>query len=322
MINTSLFILSVSLFTAMEAEEFIQKVEDYSKKINSFKCTIVRNTTRVPIFDTMEEAIKYETNRVKTIHGFSDKKLAEEKIYNRIRNNARIYFEGEKGYPVYYYCKCLNMDSFIVSIIDSKKNQCMQIIYTDNQFHVDYRPGKGSIKITNKKEHSRDVILPLYYERLYNIDSKDASLKKNDKGNLILKILNQNAGIIYKYIFDNEFSFIPSKIIKKTDYTESIFHNLEFMTITKNLIFPSVCLRTNTTYDSQTGNITKKYKSKGVIEDFEIIDDMNKNDLDIKIPLNTKVSDRTENNLFYVSSTEFGDMPTLHAILKNKDRMK
>ncbi len=324
MINTSLFILSVSLFTAMEAEEFIQKVENHSKKYKSFACTIVKNTTRVPIFDTIEEALKYETKRVKERYGFTEAKLAEDDIDSMIKNNARIYAEGEKGYPVYHVSKCLNMDIFTYSIFDTQLNQCVQVIYADNQYKLDYDPRIGRLAISRNNKHLRHYIKLFYHESMYNFDYDESRIEKTNSGEVKLEIIMHNDGKRYsrQFIFDNKNSFIPHIIIKKGQTSKVVYQNKEFRDVGGELQIPF--LRFKDTYRSHpvTNKIEKKFTMKIEVEEFKWVEEMDKNDLDVEIPIYTDVHDITNNNWFKVTSEAFGETPTMFSILKNKDQME
>ncbi len=320
MINTSLFILSVSLFTAMEAEEFIQKVEDYSKKINSFECTVIGNPVFEPLFDSMEKAIEYETQRVKELYGFSEEKITEEKIAKMITNNAQSYTRRHKPKPIYYTCKCLDINNFLIVIYDSGKEQCVQIIYVDNQFKVDYDPRSAYMTLMPRKGIQRYNIQPFFHEYFFNLDQDNATLETKENKRILSFKPERN--YLCKYIFEND-RLIPSTIIREVMDLGHIKlrvlqKNTTFLTFKDDLIIPQQCTLKHYEIHPTTNKLIMKDSTTFTLDTFIKNNNLKKDDLDLEIPLYTSITVTHKNKSLTVTTGQFGDTPTLLSILNSK----
>lgn len=304
-------LLTVSVLAAavpVHAEEpSIAAMREHSQKIMPFSCTIELHGITHPMFSDAEEATQYEMQRLAVRQQEIGRSMDPATYEKVLQNNVKYYLEGNMSdYVTLYYYKCLDMDTFMLTVYDTVLQKTMQIKLFDASFTADYDPNQQSLMIMPLGERRRETIPFLGYEIIYQLDENTVSV--SSQGDQYILKAARNPYDSSTFVFSPGRSFIPEKITRNTLAWHTENEYLDFVTY-DGFTIPHTILFQQYNQHPVTNEFWLKYEITYKVTEFKVEDYMSEKDLDIVIPAGTRIFNGFTNTS-YTSSTGTEDSST------------
>ncbi|MEW6234852.1 MAG: hypothetical protein AB1656_05655 [Candidatus Omnitrophota bacterium] len=315
--------------SSAETDEFIKNMKAYSEQFKSFESVVKITGVIEPLFKNRDEAIAYEKNNIQSIVKSSNRKITFEQLKDRLEKNVNYYVSPQKLGPTIYTCKCLDINTYLLTIFSTQENACMQIKYAEEGLVADYELAPSKTEVSsltfrqNRNETRYHGIEQFYYEMIYGMDLSNVKLNTNNEGMKILQInLGKNTNI--ELLFDKEHPCFPTRISHNSPSSRTVYENKQFYQIEDTLFIPKICALTNYKSQPVKGEWEKEGNHQFELTSFHFIGELKKNDLNYDVPISTKVHSELNNTSFLVTAEKFGNSPKFQDILNfvKKDEKK
>ncbi|HQH72458.1 MAG TPA: hypothetical protein PK360_10300 [bacterium] len=296
-------------------EPSIAAMREHSQKIMPFSCTIEGHLLTHPMFSDAGEATQYEMQRLAARQQEIGRSMDQATYEKVLQNNVKYYLEGNMSdYVTLYYYKCLDMDTFMLTVYDTVVQKTMQIKLFDASFTADYDPNQQSLMIMPLGERRRETIPFLAHEIVYQLDENTVSVSSQD--NHYILEASRNPYDSSTFVFSPGRSFIPEKITRNTLawYTEHEY--ADFVTY-NGFTIPHTILIQQYNQHPVTNEFWLKYEITFKVTDFKMEDNMSEKDLDIVIPAGTRIYDGFTNTGFDSPADTDGQTVTVRSIVKD-----
>lgn len=310
-------LLTVSVLAAavpVHAEEpSIAAMREHSQKIMPFSCTIEVHPLIHPMFSDAGEATQYEMQRLAARQQEIGRSMDQATYEKVLQNNVKYYLEGNMSdYVTLYYYKCLDMDTFMLTVYDTVLLKTMQIQLFDASFTADYDPNQRSLMIMPLGERRRETIPFLAHEIVYQLDENTVSVSSQD--NHYILEASRNPYDSSTFVFSPGRPFIPEKITRNTLawYTR---HEYEDFVTYNGFTIPHTILFQQYNQHPVTNEFWLKYEITYKVTEFKVEDYMSEKDLDIVIPAGTRIFNGFTNTSYTSSTGTEASSTTVRAIV-------
>ncbi|MGC9328243.1 MAG: hypothetical protein ACP5I1_11460, partial [Candidatus Hinthialibacter sp.] len=92
-----LLIIASPVIAEDEAALFAERLKEYSKKMMPIQFDVDLVNVVKPIFDNIDDALKFEKENIEADLRMRKNKPPEEVIQRRLENNASVYVKGSTG---------------------------------------------------------------------------------------------------------------------------------------------------------------------------------------------------------------------------------
>ncbi|MFB3785184.1 MAG: hypothetical protein ACE15F_02320 [bacterium] len=304
-------------FPVHAEEPSIAAMREHSQKIMPFSCTIEVHPLIHPMFSDAEEATQYEMQRLAARQqeiGRSMDLATYEKV---LQNNVKYYLEGNMSdYVTLRYYKCLDMDTFMLTVYDTVLQKTMQIQLFDDSFSADYFPNEHTLTIM-PNSRKRDIIPFLTHEVVYQLDESTVSVESRE--NQYILEAARVPDDFYTFVFTPSRPFIPEKISEYTPTWRTEYEYLDFQTY-NGFTVPHTILAKQYNQHPVTNTDWLKYESIYQVTNFKVEDSLSEKDLDIVIPTGTQIFNGFTNTSYTGPEGMEGQSTTVRAIAE--DMMK
>ena len=295
-------------------EPSIAAMREHSQKIMPFSCTIELHGMTHPMFSDAEEATQYEMQRLAARQQEIGRSMDQATYEKILQNNVKYYLEGNMSdYVTLRYYKCLDMDTFILTVYDTVVQKTMQIQLFDASFSADYFPNEHTLTIMPSSK-KRDIIPLLTHEKVYQLD--ESTINVESRENQCVLEAARVPDDLYTFVFTPSRPFIPEKIFEytptwRTEYEYMDFHTYNNFTVPHTILFQQYNLHPVTSADWLKYEITFK------VTDFKMEDNMSEKDLDIVIPAGTRIFNGFTNTSYTGPEGMDGQTVTVRSIVKD-----
>ncbi len=304
----SILLFSLLFFICAPADKeklFIENLKQYSKKLSPVVFKLESYLEHMPLFDSKEKAIEYESKNL-------NRSKMDEDTYEKLLKNHVKYYTSTSVSRMIYTFKCLDLDTFIGFFYDKNLKQTVEIMIYHNGITSNYNLRSNNVIIYSNPTQARWTTRLFYYEKIYNQISR-SSVELNDENDLLkLKVIpHQNEQ--YTLFFSKNRLYFPTEFEQKFINYRSVYEYPPFDT-EKNLI-PKIFYYKQYKVHPVTKKEWLRIKTKYTVKGFKIVPDLSEKDIDIELPPNVRVSDHIHKSSIKVSSDP-DDPSTLFGIMK------